>query len=638
MQQMLNMFAQKDLSEALKNAVPLGNMESAMTRSRPSFGRPGSRSNLNINTHFTDSVESFALETDMLTRMRKVYEAAFNKLDKAGDFQKAAFVLAELLRYVDKAVAYLEQHKEFRLAALLAEGQKLPAARVIRQWVLAGDIPRAVHIAKISGHFEEAITALGKDHQGAANKLRWELAKQHAYSGNLFTAIELAWSLQEKRSDVLNWMQQCCDANDAGSAVMLLRLADEQTDKTNEHLQKLHNLVMLPSPAQQTIRHALINEIINSRKSAARQLVANLMVRLYLEDIALGKSSYNAKLWRNLLDFGDNQVLRADVRNLTIGSANDPIPLTKVTTPLQLEFPASYGRSPCDVALLSNGCFLVAFGESGVELWTNTGKKKHAWFVPCHHIVISDTANQALLLARRSQLVSVHKFALNTLQVNYWQDIALDGWADNYDGLTWMVAKSDMLWALDLNSDDNSAVWSVSDLGGFIVQIKRETERLGIAIVSDERFELWVYQLPDLFLKERTPHFQRQFVDVDVIDFECNGKLLMQEPDRANALGLGQNPKTCQWYTADENLISDTVKLQNNWMCYCSKEQPGATTLKLVDVNHSGPNEVRLQLICIQSELIQFKVNRGNILAWTEHGRIILIDETTAQLVTHIVV
>lgn len=663
MQNMLDMFKQGDLNQALKNAVPLANMRDAMQTARPSFGRPGSRSSLNINTHSTGSGVGFDLEASMLEKMRQVYRAAFKKLDQAGQYQKAAFVLAELLREIDKAVDYLEKHQEFRLAALLAEGQKLTAARVIRQWVLADDIERAIQIAKISGCFEQAITALSKDHLSAANKLRWELAKQHADAGDYLTACELAWPLTEKRAKIIDWMKQTIDFADRSSAISLLRLAnfyaasslseksdieespiekDENkeihTQNSHPYLEQLHDLIMQDSPIRETIRSAVIDEILNTGKSYANKIMANLMVRLYLQNVTAGQIRHTPATWQTLLDISENQALRADARNLVIKSAVTMTPLYMVSQPIDMTFPPAHGRSISDVALLSNGWFLVAFGESGVELWSHTGKKKNAWFVPCQQIILSDLGNQALLLTGRGTTLSIHTFSLLTLQAEFWQDIALDNWANSYDGMTWMVSKEHTVWALDVTNKENSAIWSVSDLGGPVVGIKRAVDYLSLALKITAGFEIWVYKLPDLFLKERTPYSQNKFEKIVPIDFDSRGNFLIQDGDTRHRLCLTKEIIPEKWYDAEESILPQPIQLFYSWLSYCTQPEPDAITLNLINVQGKRINQPRLHLHCQQCKEVQLKIHDNNIIVWTNNGMIISIDGNTSTMKSNIVV
>jgi len=230
---LMDQLRQGNLDDALKDAIPLSNLQDAMQSSKTAMGQLSVRMVLKINPHSTGPTSSVSLDDDVMDRLRKMYESAFAQMDKVGNYKKAAFILAELLREIDRAVAYLEKHDQLCLAAELAEGQNFPPIRVIRQWILAGKVDRAIHIAVISGCYEEAITALEGTHPKQANILRWHIAQLHFQSGNISSAVDIAWPLNEKRQQIIEWLKESYQFGGALGARHLVRLALNDSDNIN---------------------------------------------------------------------------------------------------------------------------------------------------------------------------------------------------------------------------------------------------------------------------------------------------------------------------------------------------------------------------------------------------------------------
>ncbi|MET0355124.1 MAG: bpX6 domain-containing protein, partial [Cellvibrio sp.] len=124
-QEMMEKFDNVDLTDALRHAIPLSNIQDAMNSTRSAIGRPGVRNQLSISPASASGARgSLNVDDQIMQHMRQLYERAFSRLDKDNSFEEAAFVLAELLLDIDRAVKYLEEHGQLILAAKLAEVQR----------------------------------------------------------------------------------------------------------------------------------------------------------------------------------------------------------------------------------------------------------------------------------------------------------------------------------------------------------------------------------------------------------------------------------------------------------------------------------------------------------------------------------
>ncbi|MBK8251407.1 MAG: hypothetical protein IPK82_01905 [Polyangiaceae bacterium] len=222
---MFQMFDDGDLEAALRHAIPLGTGESAPAP--PMLGTPSPRADLTITPHRQKASSSLYSSGDLQEELRRRYRAAFEQLEKKGEIEKAAFVLSELLKVDEEAVAFLEKHKRYSLAAELAEARGLGPAVVVRLWFLAGDIERAVRIAKLHGAFGEAVirlTAMGNMEQAAALRLLW--ADSLASAGQYVAAVDAVWPIEKARRLAKKWIDNAVATGGPPGAAVLIKKAE----------------------------------------------------------------------------------------------------------------------------------------------------------------------------------------------------------------------------------------------------------------------------------------------------------------------------------------------------------------------------------------------------------------------------
>ena len=166
-----------------------------------------------------------SFSSDIYAALKARYRRAFERLRDQGDFEKAAFVLAELLHADEEAVSFLEKHDKLRLAAELAEARNLPAGLVIRQWFLAGEPARAVRLARKSGAFADAVVRLGATHPEYARTLRLLWAEALAAAGAYPAAVDVVWQLPADRPLAYPWIDRAIEIGGVAGAAMLVRKA-----------------------------------------------------------------------------------------------------------------------------------------------------------------------------------------------------------------------------------------------------------------------------------------------------------------------------------------------------------------------------------------------------------------------------
>ncbi|WP_394836686.1 SpoIIE family protein phosphatase [Pendulispora rubella] len=224
LQRLFDMFASNDLEGALRHAIPLNDsVAAALAKTHPALTTPSPRSDLAIVPARGMASTTLFMGDDLFSVLRQTYRRAFEALVQRGDIEKAAFVLAELLQSNEEAVAFLERHGRWTLAAEIAEARKLPPALVVRQWFLAGNKERAIRVARRTGTFAEAVSRLESSHAQEAEALRLAWADMLASSGAYAAAVDVVWPIQAARPLAREWIERGIAVGGISGAKMLVR-------------------------------------------------------------------------------------------------------------------------------------------------------------------------------------------------------------------------------------------------------------------------------------------------------------------------------------------------------------------------------------------------------------------------------
>ncbi|WP_237067432.1 bpX6 domain-containing protein [Microbulbifer guangxiensis] len=627
-EKLMGQLGSGNLDEALRNAIPLSNLQDALRSQGPKMGSPKPRNSLQINTHARASSQSISVADTLLGRLRALYEAAFEKLDKAGDYKKAAFILAELLRDIDRAVMYLEKHGQYKLAAELAEGQQLQPARVIRQWILAKDVERAMHIAILSGCYEEAITALGHSHPKEANILRWNIANLHYKAGNLQAAIDIAWPLEARREEIICWLKESYQLGGDIGAKHLVRLAAHDANNHADYLSEIHQALSDATPSASL---AVYKEVVKLSADFKNTQIATLVLRAYLRDVAGQKISHEPKIWDKLCKIAGDLTLRADARSLNFDGRLNKICLKDQSAVIESVFDRAYGRRAQDCAVLQSGEMLIAFGESGVELWSSKGRKVKSFAVPCHSIVINDTGTRALLIARRSGYQVISKFSLKNCMVTYWLELRLSCWASSYDGTGWLVGYDDTVMMIDTNSDEKTARWVVNDLGGSLSGLERTPSYFAFCIGSEEHFEIWSYKLPNLYLKERSPYKRESLGAIKPVTYSASGVLAGFNPESPDQFYLYQGKPSGSWATLGFDGEIVNLRLDEQWLLVVA-ESGDSVFVHIYPVIGGKLNRPVRSLKFFGSTDIKMRIHREKVVVYHGDGRVVVLGLETGAV------
>jgi hypothetical protein len=511
---MLAMFDDGDLDAALRHAIPLGKGLD-LSRLRLPLWTPAPRDDLSITPRQQLASTSLGVGNDLFSYLRQRYRQAFERLAAAGEIEKAAFVLAELLDASEEAVLFLERHGRLRLAAEIAETRNLPAGLVIRQWFLAGERARAIAIARRTGAFADAVVRLESSHREQATVLRLLWADALASGGLYAAAVDAAWPVEAARNLALAWIDRAIEIGGATGGRMLARKARVRPEEFADIRERALALLADEGEDARGSVTAFAQELTVGDPIGETRILARAAARrlLHHRDEAAGEGLLNG-----LVRVSGDTVFQADVRSLRkrTAAASTAVPLRLRHEPLEISRQAADrgAIAVCDAAQMPDGRMLVAAGEVGAWLLSREGKMLARFAEPTSRIVASDHGDRAILTAMRGEVCRLSRLDLLERRVQPWCDARIDRFAPDFDGLTWFVARGGTLYAVDATAARFEHLWKVDEAGAVVREVRRSATSMSawfewLPSKTPQRQtrppEVWTYELPSLTLRRRQP-------------------------------------------------------------------------------------------------------------------------------------
>lgn len=497
---MMDMFERGDIDEALKHAIPLGDLSSMVQA--PMLGVPSPRDSLTI-LPWQRSSRGIGLDSGVVAYLYQLYQASYERLIAQNRIEEAAFVLAELLRSNEQAVDLLERHGKLTLAAELAEARDLKPGLIVRQWFIAGDIKRAIRIARRTHSFADAVLRLErKKNKEEAEKLRLIWAESLAAGGNYAGAVDIIWRLDPQRLRAREWMDKAIEVGGPLSARMLARKVAIAPEDFDDIRRRALTFLEDESYEQQETRTSFAHALFLGDFTTEAQTLARVTARAILRDAGQSSTGLSARHFTRLVNFSGDGPLRTDV---------PPFPAEHdrpVNPSLSIECePADRGSMPVhDALLLPNGRMLIAFGEIGARLLTPDGRMVAHFDQPAEKLVISDNGDRAIALAHRGAVWRLSRLDLISWRGEDWCDAHMEAFAPNYDGSLWFVGSKGDFYAIDTHAKNFEALWRVPDAGERVLRVARSESSCSFLTKSNQSLALeqWLYQLPLLTLRSRT--------------------------------------------------------------------------------------------------------------------------------------
>ncbi|AKJ08155.1 Hypothetical protein AA314_09781 [Archangium gephyra] len=530
---LFDLFEQGNLEEALRYAIPL-DKGAPTEHARVSLGLPGPRERLAIQPRQGGAASIFGGGAQVYDALRERYREAFRKLEREGRIEEAAFVLAELLHEDAEAVSFLEKHGRLRLAAELAEGRKLAPGLVVRQWLLAKDVARAVDLARRTGAFADAVLRLERSHPAEARVLRVLWGEVLAQSGDYAHAVDVVWPVEDARRLTHAWLERGVEAGGVSGARLLARMLSvlpERFDRVRTRaLALLESEDAEGAPARQAFTEALAREVEREKKVAEPGLVLlRPAVRALLRDRAAGHLPLKPRELERLVLLTGDTALRADLPPLPPLPERGGFPADAAPHVFGV---AEGGPWPIhDAVPLSGGRLLVALGEAGARLVTSDGRCVAHFDVPAFSLVLSVHEDRALALAPRGELKRLSRLDLSQRRAEPWCDTRVDAFAPVYDGNLWFFAAADTVMAVDALAAEPRALWRVSQVGGRVLEVAVGAAELSfVTFNAAGELERWTYSLPDPTLRSRQV-MPRKLESLRHLSLRADGELVALDED-----------------------------------------------------------------------------------------------------------
>jgi hypothetical protein len=658
---MMDMFERGDLQEALRHAIPIDGMASAL--SRPAFRVPTARSSLSLSPHQSRAGSSIYMADDLLGELRRLYRQSFERLEAQGRIEEAAFVLAELLHANEEAVAFLERHGKLRLAAEMAEARELAPGLVIRQWFVAGDQQRAMVLARRTKAFADALQWLERKDKKQAEvwRLLWSAALADA--GDYASAVDVIWPVQSGRNLAADWMSKAIEVGGVTGARMLARKLSLLPQAFDEVKEQALALLEDESAEQAAARRSFAETLRSGERTPQTRTLARAAVRAVLRDTAHSSEAISPHQYRQLIDFAADSALRVDAPILPAVRLQSLATRKSIE---QLRVAASDVGTVAihDVALLPDGRALVALGEAGVKLLTRDGRTVAHFDQPANRLVLSDNGDRAIAMAKRGEVWRLARLDFLARRSAYWVEARVDAFANDYDGSMWFIGAGEDFYAIDATAKRFDAIWRVPDVGEAVHAVARSATSCRF-LAGGWGWEDWHYELPSLRLRGRNPFRLRNgdevisysahlalsadgtLADASVlIHFE---KLSPEESlaGKPKAFKKASMPLTLSvngvirqeiQLAADEEQKSieeykpATPAIFGNWVAAPVLEKDGARVL-LVDVKEG---KVRAEITLEKAQEVALRLQKEALTIGDNRGRLLAIEFNSGHMIRNL--
>ncbi len=500
LRKMMHLLEKGDMGEALRHAIPLDALSQAH---RPAFGTPRPRASLEIAGP-GQARSAIGLGGELEQYLRTTYRRTFERLDREGRVDEATYVLAELLKSGGEAVDYLEKKDRVRQAAQLAETMELAPEIAVRLWCMAGNVDRAVQLARLGSAFAAAVQLLERRTSPQAPAMRLLWAEDLAQRGQLTEAAEAIWPLPDRRAQALAWLLEGERAGGSLGLRALLKklvlLPDRLADSAGAVLQVLDD--DSEAGAQQRLRLATELLALSQQSQATRRIAAELM-RPLLADRMAERNGLDKKTLTRLLALSEDKLLQADLPTLALGGAQPSPALAARAEPLRVHLAERGLLTIHDARRLPDGHYLLALGEGGVIRIDRHGRHLAHFAVPATRLVMATGGQRALALVQRDSLWRVSRIDLIARKVSDWIVEPLRFWADHYDGLLWNAVIDNRLVTIDTSRDQLAVSWQVADLPGRVFAFLEEDATQTLLLSTAQDIQQWRYQLPMRRLMQR---------------------------------------------------------------------------------------------------------------------------------------
>lgn len=553
MRRMIKMFENQDYANALRYAIPLSQNE-INTSSNSALSIPDPRQQIQMSLARSTGGSSIYTAYDVQQYLRDIYRRSFERLDRQGNIDHAAFVLVELLGDIAEAVNYLEKHGRLEQAAQVAEAKGHDPAMAIRLWLKLGKLKQAMQWARMNDAFSTTIRML--EHKGEsehANILRYEYAFLLESKGDYEAAIrQLAPMVQKPEFHGHDLMKHLIASGlQRGDLVAARTLAKQVLWYPQEEdaiLDAYNKLLNSDDDACPLRRKEFAQELSESKNTHKIDLspLANRLLQHTLRHLLQDRQTIsgppisrgNVNTWFSSLDRSAFVEDKTKIKAIQETHASREKPVY----PIELSINFSQGLSVHDVGFaLGNSGYVLALGEAGVDvIRVDSQGKRIARHFNCvaHRIIVSDNGMRAIVLSDLgasyyvntpgSRRYQVHVLELDTGKSRIYGVLDLVEFASTYSGVHWLTWNGSQLQIFDMLLPKPTIIWSVGEFEGkqfagvrrqnsedFYVLFQllgspdKEYRPYAANHINPFEFELWRYSGNGTRLVERRTHYAK---------------------------------------------------------------------------------------------------------------------------------
>jgi len=510
MQNMLDLFEQGKLDEALRHAIPLGG------KAGQSLGQHLStlqrRHALTLSKGGPGPASSVFVDGDLMVHLQRLYRRSFEQLDRLGRIDEALYVLAELLDARQEALDYLVKHQRFKQAAQLALQWDMPAETLIRLLLQAGEPERAVLVARRDNAFASAVQQLQGPHPALADALRLAWGHALVQTGDWLEAVNVVWPVPQARQQAAQWLLAAEHAGHSLSARALVQRATLLPDTLDLHAPWI---AAMADPAQHgeaaSQRQALAQALLGTKPTP--QTVRNLamwVLPALVGDQVEGRSHLNETDMNRLLGMSADPFYASDAPRHALARARTSESLWQRSDALQLQAPEAGLHAIHDAVLLPDQRHLLALGEAGLALLDARGRVAKRYAVPADRLVLADSGHVVLAIAQREQVSRITRVDLVSDTATELGNLRLRFFAPSFGLPGWTVVIEQRIVVMDVGGTTPEVLWQVSNLPGPIeaaaFSLDREHYLIGMngqrtlahgpEIDGELAVQLWRYALP----------------------------------------------------------------------------------------------------------------------------------------------
>ena len=139
--------------------------------------------------------------------------------------------------------------------------------------------------------------------------------------------------------------------------------------------------------------------------------------------------------------------------------------------------------------------------------------------------------------------------------------------------------------------------------------------------------------MPNLYLKERTPHLQEKLTNFKPEAINDRGKIVGISPVEQQKFGLYEENKPTNWQQLREELTIDKLEFYNSKIYVVSTcEEKVIVDIFLIEKKQSLSSILSIEFDGLGQLLI--KADADNLLIHHSEGRIIMIDKTSNKVLS----